>query len=145
MSKLMVVMKDEIRRIARKEIRAAIGGLKKDRTLLKRSVAELKKGVIRDRKILNALAETVARQARQVAAPPPQDKARITAKGIRALRRKLKMSQVDFGKLVGVNALSVMKWEHKTGALQIRDQSRKALLAIRNIGVREARLRLGRR
>lgn len=141
MSKLMVVMKEEIRRIARKEIKASIGGLKKDRSMLRRAVAELKRQVKAGRKTVDALAEAVARQ---VAVPEVQkDKARVTAKGVRALRRKLKLSQADFGKLVGVNGITIMKWEHHSGPLKLRPMSRQAYLAIRNIGVKEACLRIG--
>jgi DNA-binding transcriptional regulator YiaG len=145
MSKLMLAMKDEIRRIARKEIRAAVGGLKKDRVVLKRTVAELKRQVKAERKVVKALAAAVTRQTRQVALPEAgAAKARVTAKGVRALRRKLKLSQADFGKLLGVNGITIMKWEHRSGPLQLRPKSRQAYLAIRNISVKEAKLRLGR-
>ena len=145
MSKLMIAMKDEIRRIARKEIKSSIGGLKKDRSMLRRAVAELKRQVKAGRKTVDALAEAVARQAQQVALPETrEDKARITAKGVRALRRKLKLSQADFGKLVGVNGITILKWEHQSGPLKLRQMSRQAYLAIRSIGVKEANLRIGR-
>lgn len=143
MSKLMIVMKEEIRRLARKEIKAAIGGLKKDRATLKQAVAELKRQVKAGRKTVDALAEAVARQAKQVVMPEVQkDKARVTAKGVRALRRKLKLSQAAFGKLVGVNGITILKWEHQRGPLKLRPMSRQAYLAIRGIGVKEANLRL---
>jgi len=145
MSKLMIVMKDEIRRIARKEIKAAIGGLKKDRAALKRTATELKRRITAQGKIVDALAEAVDRQTRQVVLPGArQDKARVTARGVRALRRKLKLSQADFGKLVGVNGITIMKWEHQAGPLQMRVKSRQAYLSIRNIGIKEANLRIGR-
>ena len=144
MSKLMIVMKDEIQRIARKEIKAAIGGLKKDRVALKRAAAELKRRVTAQGEIVDALVEVVERQSRQVVLPEArQDKARVTARGVRALRRKFKLSQADFGRLVGVNGISIMKWEHQSGPLQLRSKSRQAFLAIRNIGVKEANLRIG--
>lgn len=142
MSKLMLVMKEEIRRIARKEIRAAIGGLKKDRAALKRTAADLKRQVKAQGNTIDALAEAAARR---VAVPEDrQGKARITARGVRALRRKLKLSQAAFGKLLGVTGITVMKWEHQSGPLPLRSKSRQSYLSIRNIGVKEARLRIGR-
>lgn len=141
MSKLMIAMKEEIRRIARKEIRAAISGLKKDRARIRKDVAALKRQANRDRNTIAALTEAIARQTRQ-AAPGLRKNARITARGVKALRRKLKMSRADFGKLIGVSALTIMRMERHRGPLQIREKTRQAYLPIMNIGIREARLRL---
>ena len=78
---------------------------------------------------------------------PPEtaegSKARVTAKGVRALRKKLKLSQGQFGELVGVSGNTVLKWEHGSGPLKLRSRPRRALLSIRGLGIREARLRLG--
>ncbi len=145
MSKLMVAMKEEIRRLARKEIRTAIGGLKKDRVTLKRTVTDLKKLMKAERKTVAALSEAVSRQSSRLGAPAEgQGRVRITGRGVRALRRKLKLSQAEFGKLIGVNGITVMKWEHQSGPLKMREKSRQAYLSIRDIGAKEANLRLGR-
>ena len=69
-------------------------------------------------------------------------KARLTSKGIRSLRRKLRLSQLDFGKLLGTTAHSVYLWEKKEGALKLRDKTRKALLSIRGLRAGEARTKL---
>jgi len=141
MSQLMIVMKEEMRRIARKEIKLAISGLKKDKITLKKAVAALKKQAKQDRKTIDALTEAATRQAKQVV-PGIQEKARITAKGVKALRRKLKLSQAEFGTLVGVSGMTIMKMENHQGPLNIREKTRQAYQPIMNIGVKEARLRL---
>lgn len=141
MSQLMIVMKEEMRRIARKEIKLAISGLKKDRTALRKAVAALKKQAKQDRKTIDALTEAATRQAKQVV-PGLQKDARITAKGVKALRRKLKLSQAEFGTLVGVSGMTIMKMENHQGPLNIREKTRQAYQPIMNIGVKEARLRL---
>jgi DNA-binding transcriptional regulator YiaG len=143
MSQLMIVMKGEMRRIARKEIKLAISGLMKDKVVLKKAVAALKKQAKQDRKTIAALTEAATRQAKQVAISGVQDKkARITARGVKALRRKLKLSQADFGKLVGVSGITIMKMENHQGPLNIREKTRQAYQPIMSIGVKEAKLRL---
>jgi len=141
MSQLMIVMKEEMRRIARKEIKLAVSGLKKDKITLKKAVVTLKKQAKQDRKTIAALTETATRQAKQ-GLTGIQKKARITAKGVKALRRKLKLSQADFGKLVGVSGMTIMKMENHQGPLNIREKTRQAYQPIMSIGVKEARLRL---
>ena len=147
MSTLMAVMKDEIRRIARKEIRAATAGLKKDQTTFRKAVAGLRRQTKEHRSTIRQLLQVATKQARIVTVAPEAaggNKAWITAKGIRALRKKLKLSQAQFGKLAGVSGKTVLKWEHGSGPLKFRSRPRRALLAIRGLGIREARLRLGK-
>ncbi|MBU4212224.1 MAG: hypothetical protein L6437_08865 [Kiritimatiellae bacterium] len=146
MSTLMAVMKDEIRRIARKEIRAATAGLKKDQTKFRKAVAGLRRQTKEHRSNICQLLQVATKQAKMAAMAPKTaegSKVWVTAKGIRAQRKKLKLSQAQFGKLVGVSGYTVLKWEHGSGTLKFRSQTRRALLAIRGLGIREARLRLG--
>jgi len=146
MSQLMSVMKDEIRRIARKEIRAATAGLKKDQTMFRKAVAGLRRQTKEHRSTIRQLLQVVTKQARTATMAPETaegSKVWVTAKGIRARRKKLKLSQAQFGKLIGVSGNTVLKWEHRSGPLKLRSRTRRAFLAIRDLGIREARLRLG--
>ena len=146
MSQLMAVMKDEIRRIARKEIKAATAGLKKDQTTFRKTVAALRRQTKEHRSTIRQLLKVATKQAKMATMAPEAaegSKVWVTAKGIRARRKKLKLSQAQFGKLVGVSGHTVLKWEHGSGTLKFRSQTRRALLAIRGLGIREARLRLG--
>ncbi len=146
MSTLMVVMKDEIRRIARKEIRAATAGLKKDQTTFRKAVAGLRRQTKEHRSSIRQLLRVATKQVKLTTMAPETaagSKAWFTAKGIRALRKKLKLSQAQFGKLAGVSGYTVLKWEHGSGPLKFRSRTRRALLAIRGLGIRDARLRLG--
>jgi len=83
----------------------------------------------------------------QVESPEKPDqeegrKARLTSRGIRSLRKKLRLSQLDFGKLLGTTAGAVYLWEKKEGALSLRDKTRAAILSIRVLGAKEAREKL---
>ncbi|MBI2438227.1 MAG: helix-turn-helix domain-containing protein [Lentisphaerae bacterium] len=146
MSKLLIAVKDEIRRVARKEIRAATAGLKKDRKTLRKTVAALRRQQKAHNKTIGQLIQAVARQAKTAVMAPATaegNKARVTVKGVRALRRKLKLSQMELGKLIGVSGQTILRWEHGAGPLKVRSRTREKLLAARGLGVREARLRLG--
>ena len=146
MSQLMTVMKDEIRRIARKEIRAATAGLKKDQTKFRKTVAALRRKIKAHSYTISQLLQVATKQVKMTTLAPEAaegSKIWITAKGIRARRKKLKLSQAQFGKLAGVSGHTVLKWEHGSGPLKLRSQTRRALLAIRSLGIREAQLRLG--
>ena len=69
-------------------------------------------------------------------------KGRFTSRGIRGLRKKLRLSQADFGKLMGTTPHAVYLWEKKEGALSLRDKTKAAILSIRGLGAREAREKL---
>lgn len=144
MSKVMVALKDEIRRIARKEIRNAVAGIKRDRKILKKTVAGLKTQTAVLQKSLNALGKTVSKTAAALPEPAaePGARARITGKGVRSLRRKLRLSQAEFGQLLGVSGAAVLKMEKKSGPLKLRHKTRGAYLGLRGLGAREAKARL---
>ena len=144
MSNIAKVLKSEIMRISRKEAKGATQGIGKSNTWLRKIVADLKKRVVLLEKENKRLAATMRKY--QVESPQKPDeetgKARLTSKGIRSLRRKLRLSQLDFGKLLGTTAHSVYLWEKKEGALKLRDKTRQALLSIRGLRAGEARTKL---
>ena len=147
MSQLMIVMKDEIRRLARKEIVAVTAGMKKDQTTFRKTLAALRRQIKAHNYTIRQLLQVATKQAKMATMAPEAaegSKTWVTAKGIRAMRKKLKLSQAQFGKLAGVSGKTVLKWEHGSGPLKLRSRTRRAFLAIRGLGIREARLRLGK-
>ena len=144
MSNIAQVLKAEILRLAGKVVREQTSKLKTDavrlkkgNVMLRRDIAQLKRDNVL---LLNA--EKRRQQAAPQIAPEEAGKARITAKGIRAMRKKLGLSQAEFGRLVGVTVVAMGLWERKEGALRLRDKTRAGILALRGIGAREARQRL---
>jgi DNA-binding XRE family transcriptional regulator len=78
-----------------------------------------------------------------VAAPPPPQEAkgvRFSARSVKAQRARLGLSAKDFGRLVGVSALTVYSWE--SGKSRPRKKQLAGLAAVRRLGKREARKRL---
>jgi DNA-binding transcriptional regulator YiaG len=145
MSNVVKVLKAEIIRISRKEARSATQGIGRSNTWLRKVVADLKKRVLLLEKGNKRLAATVKKY--QVAQPEKVEqeegrKARFTSRGIHSLRRKLRLSQADFGKLLGTTPHAVYLWEKKAGALNLRDKTKAAILSIRGLGAKEAKDKL---
>jgi DNA-binding transcriptional regulator YiaG len=138
------VLRDEISRISRKETKSSIEGIRKSHKGLKKTVADLKRRVLLLEKGNKPLVAAMKRYQAEYPQTPPEEtkKVRLTSKGIRSLRRRLRLSQLDFAKLLGTTPYSVYLWENKKGALKLRDRSREALLSIRGLRAREARTRV---
>jgi DNA-binding transcriptional regulator YiaG len=135
------VLKAEIARIARKEAKGAFTPVRRATARLRKDTAALKRRIValeRDMKGLQALVSKTA-QAMPAPAPEEADKARITAKGIRSLRRRLKLSGEEFGLLLGITPQAVYNLEKGKGALRVRASTRTGLLTLRGIGAKEAR------
>ncbi len=144
MPNIAEVLKTEIARISRKEIRNATKKLHTQNITLKQTVADLKGRVSnleKDKKRLTALEKKHLEQQSQITEEDSK-KVRLTTKGMRSLRKKLGLSQIEFGKLLGTSNQSVYNWESKEGALKLRESTKLAILSVRNIGAREAKRRL---
>lgn len=143
-------LKAEISRIAKKEIKAAIVPIRKPTSRIKGDVADLKNRITsleKDVKRLTLLAINLASTQPSpdvtTAEPEGRDRAWISGKGVKTLRRKLGLTQDELAKLTGVSKGCVVQWESKFGMLKLRDATRKALMAVREIGGKgEARKRL---
>lgn len=145
MANMAQLLKEEIRRIARREVKAQTAKLKRDVVKVKKTNVVLRRVVAQLKKDNELLMSSEKRRQAVPATVVPEDakSARITAKGIRAMRRKLGLSQADFAKLVGVSTVAVGIWEKKgKGALRLRDKPRAAVLALRGVGAREAKRRV---
>jgi len=145
MSNVVKVLKAEIVRISKREAKSATEGIGKSNTWLRKTVADLKKRLVLLEKENNRQVAAMKKfQAAQPEKPDQEDgkKTRFTSRGIRALRRKLRLSQADFGKLLGATRGAVYFWEKKLGALNLRDKTKTAILSVRGLGAREAKEKL---
>src|ERR1039457_4717038 len=112
MPNIVVTFRQEITRLARREIRSQTQGLRKASAQFRRDIAELK----RHASALKSEVPSLERRIGNAAVLPTThaDPAimRFAAKGVVARRRRLGISAEDFGKLVGVTGHTVYKWEH---------------------------------
>jgi DNA-binding transcriptional regulator YiaG len=138
------VLRDEISRISRRETKSSIQGIGKSHKGLKKMVADLKKRVLLLEKGNKGLVAAMKRQQAGQPEKPPEEtkKIRLTARGIRSLRKRLRLTQADFARLVGTTPYSVYLWEKKEGGLNLRDKTREAVLSIRGLRAGEAKERL---
>ncbi len=144
MTNLASVLKAEVTRLARKELRAHTDGLKKvvasyrsEIAALKKRVADLEKQMARSERAAKRQAPAAAGDEGGGASGTPL---RFRAAGMAANRKRLGLSAADFGKLVGATGQSVYSWE--AGKSKPRGQNLVAIAALRGIGKREAAAKL---
>jgi DNA-binding transcriptional regulator YiaG len=136
-------IKEEIVRLARKESKAATRPLRASTFAFRRGIAALKQQVVAMEKQIKQLQKGSSAPALDGAAPDAGDrKARITAKGLRSLRKALRLTGKEFGKLLGVSTQAVYAWERKEGPIRLRQTTRAAVVSARGLGARGARARL---
>jgi len=138
------VLKEEVLRLARKEVRVATAGLRKDNAALKRAVGDHKRRVAKLESGSRRLLATANKRRKEGMETTDEEiqRARITAKMIRSIRAKLKLSQGDLARLVGVNSQTVYQWEHKEGRLTFRGNAKAAIVAVRKLDRKQAQQRL---
>ena len=142
MSTFASSFKAEVIRLARKEAKAAVTPVRKPSGANRKAIADLKRRVATLEKECRRLGSLVAKVPQPQPEPVEGQKARITGKGMRSLRRKLGLTQDNFGRLVGVTSQNVYQWERRNGPIRVREATRAAILVVRGLGSREAKERL---
>ena len=141
MPNIASLLKQEIARVARKEVRAETGALKKASSHYRAEIAQLKRRIDSLEKQLQRAIRGSSRAAPSAAAEEDGDgrQVRYSAKSLRSQRKRLGLSAGAMAKLIGVSALSVYKWE--SGNTRPRPKQIEAIAALRTIGRREAQKR----
>lgn len=141
MSNLAVALKDEMCRLARKEIKSQVGPTKQVVAQHRREIAALKRQVEEQRKKITFL-ETQERK--RVTKPSSSNgdarNVRFSSRSVKSQRDRLGLSAKDYGLLVGVSGLTIYNWEQDKS--RPRQAQLAALAAVRGIGKREALARL---
>lgn len=141
MPNIAAVLKDEIARIARKEVRRETASLKKAATSYRSEIAALKR---RARTLEQALARALKARARQARVAEPEDASqaalRFRPQGLAALRGRLGLSARECGLLLGVSGQSIYLWE--SGRARPSGKHLEGIAALRRMGKREAAARL---
>lgn len=141
MPNIATVLKDEILRLARKEVRTELEGLKKASARYRSEIAALKR----------SLSDLEKRQARLESGKAPRltrggnkegESAlpRYSAKGLVKLRARLGLSGPDLGRLMGVSTQTIYNWESEKA--RPRADKIKALAELRTFGKRAIKARL---
>ena len=140
MPNIGTVLKSEVSRVARKEVRGETQALKKSISQYRTQLAAL-------RRRMQALEQQIKRLekggGRAPQAQPESENGghlRFSAKGLATHRRRLGLSAASLARLLGVSALSIYKWE--SGKVRPRAKQIEAIAALRGMGKREAAERL---
>lgn len=142
MANLASMLKSEIARVARRELRAELQGLKKASASYRGEIARLKRRVAALERQVKRLAAGSRREAAATAdeAQDADQKLRFSAKGLASQRKRLGLSAEAFGALIGASGQSVYKWE--SGRIRPRASHLPRIAELRTIGKREAAARL---
>lgn len=140
MPNIAKVLKDEITRLARKEVRAA---QEKSKTVVAqhhREISNLKTQVA----ALKRQAVALERQVRKAEVAPKVTAAsrviRFVPKGLASTRKRLGLSAADLAKMMGVSAQTIYNWEH--GVTKPRPEQLAKLGSLRNVGKRQVQAHL---
>jgi len=131
------ILKAEITRISRKEVRSATAKLKKAAAVYRSQIAELKRRAefLEQRVRKLSRGQNIAPEASQAGDMPSSF--RFSAKGLASHRKRLGLSAHDCGVLLGASGQSVYKWEE--GKARPRAQHMPAIAALRTLGRKQAK------
>ena len=141
MPNIGAMLKQEITRLSRREIRVQLQAARKGFAQNRRYIAALKRQVAALERQVGVLKRhrTIATAAR--AASGAQDtKVRFVAKGLKSQRSRLGLSAGEYARLVGVSAQSIYNWEQ--GNSTPRPPQLAIIATLRGMGKREVRQHL---
>jgi DNA-binding transcriptional regulator YiaG len=143
MPNIASLLKSEIARVARKEVRGETLHLKKAVSTYRSEIAALKRRAQALEQQLRRLDKRGAKAA-PLANGHDEDAAgqpfRFSAKGLASHRKRLGLSAHDCGLLIGASGQSVYKWEE--GEVRPRAKHMPAIASLRAMGKKEAAARL---
>jgi DNA-binding transcriptional regulator YiaG len=140
MPNIAAVFKEEIVRLARKEIRRQTNVLRKASAQYRKDIAEMKRRVADLQRKVSPIEKQVLKGVSSQVPEVHAERVRFTAKGLHSQRKRLGLSAADCGKLLGVTDQTIYNWEHETA--RPRKQQVAIIASIRGLGKREAYARL---
>ncbi len=140
MPNLIHALRNEITRLAKKEVKGQITPLKAASAKYRRDIAELKRVTSDLEKRLAHLEQQERKRAQRPPSPKLAEGTRFFPKGLKSHRARLGLSAEDYGLLAGVSGKMIYKYER--GKTKPRRAQVAKLVAVRDLGKREARRRL---
>ncbi len=140
MPNIASVLKEEILRLARKEVKSETEGLKKASAHYRSEIAALKRRIASLESQLGRLSKKASKGEAEKGRPAGGSGARFSAKGFATRRQRLGLSAADMGALLGISAQTVYNWE--SGKTRPRPQQLEAWVAVRGLGKRRIKAQL---
>ncbi len=141
MPNLQSVLREEIQRLARREVRSELEATRKAMAQHRREIAELKR---RSTALERTVSYLQSRETKRLKAGPSQAEpppgTRFSVQSLKAQRRRSGLSQEDYASLVGVSSSTIYNWE--SGSTKPSGKHLATLVSLRGIGKREATKRM---
>ena len=134
------VLKEEIARLVRRQLRGETENLKKASNRYRSEIAALKRRIETLEKQISRLERMGPKTAPSTADKETETKLRFKPQGVRAQRTRLELSAREMGALVGVSAQTIYNWE--AGTTRPRAEQLAVIAAVRKMGKREVKARL---
>lgn len=141
MPNIASVLKEEIARVARKEMRTETQQLKKASAHYRSDIAALKRRIAAIEQLVGRLSKGTVKKAPGSATDQPASAFRFSASGLQAQRKRLGLSASEAARLLGVSDQSVYKWEN--GKTRPRASQFASIAALRGMKKKEAVNQLG--
>jgi len=140
MPNIATMLKQEITRLARKEVKTQTETIRKGGAQFRRDIAQLKRHVASLSKRVAYLEQQEKKRAAKGAPKANAEGRRFSPRGLKTHRGKLGLSAADYASLVGVTPQTIYNWEQ--GKSKPRDEQLASLVTVRDLGKREALKRL---
>ena len=138
MGKVGSIIKSEIIRLAKGELRKVSNPLGKDVRSLKNTVSQLRKSVLAIERFAAQKQKELSKREIRLEAPPEETKkARFSPRLLRSLRKRLGITQKELAVLAGVTVGAVQKWE--TGKFRPKNDKMAALVGLKKLGRQSVR------
>ncbi len=135
MANIGTLLKEEISRLTRKELRVETQSLKKASAQYRSDIAALKRRTIELEQQLSRLSKTLKSNTVTKEEPVVTSRARITAKGFKTLRQRLGLTAAEIGTFLDVTPQTIYNWE--AGNASPRAQQMARIVVLRGMGKRE--------
>jgi DNA-binding transcriptional regulator YiaG len=135
MPNIAAVLKEEIVRLARKEIRQQTNALKRASAQYRKDIAAMKRRIADLQQRVGPLEKQASKSVPSQVPEVDAERVRFTAKGLRSQRKRLALSAADFGKLLGVTGQTVYSWEGETS--RPRKSQVAKIASLRHLGKRD--------
>lgn len=140
MPNIAQLLKDEISRLARKEVRAASAPLQQQIRELKKTNRQQREAIdLLLRRVDQLQALTSSPTDKILKAPAIEDdrQIRLSGNSIKKHRKRLGLSQGELGQLLNVSTNTVVRWEQDKS--KPREAYRAGIVQLRTMGVREVK------
>lgn len=136
MPNIATTLKSEISRLARKELRLELAGLRKAHAALRADIAALKRILHGLEKSWQSVKKAGASRPQPLPSESAAPKTRYSAKSLAAQRRRLGLSAAECGLLIGTSGQAIYNWE--TAKARPNAANLAAVAALRTLGRKDA-------